>query len=402
MSAERLVPYVLVTLWQTKVRAGLWHLSGAERTSGVGGPWSPFDPTRKSDDEMAALEAITLVEFLLAAKLATVFEAAMKRRDFIGLVGGAAAWPFSALAQQPSMSVIGWLDAATLQGTALQLEAFRRGLSETGFVEGHNVRIEYRWAENRYGLLPAMAADLVSRKVDVIVANNQSAAALAAKAATSTIPIVFRFGADPIKVGLVPRLDRPGGNVTGVTTFSVELNKKKLGILHGLIPTTAVIALLVNTESPTANSVVQELQKAAQELGRRLSVLWASNEREIDTAFDSIAEQNAGGLYVTPDGFLSVRYGQIATLAVRHKIAAIHESRFFPQSGGLMTYGADSLEAQRMAGIYTGRILRGMKPDDLPVLQPTKFFFVINLKAASALGITIPKELQIQATELIE
>lgn len=300
------------------------------------------------------------------------------------------------------MPVIGWLDAATPEATALQLEAFRRGLSETGFVEGHNVKTDYRWAESRYGQLPAMAADLVSRKVDVIVANNQSAAALAAKAATATIPIVFRFGANPIKVGLVPRLDRPGGNVTGVTTFSIELNKKKLGILHDLIPTTAVIALLVNPDSPTASSVVQELQKAAQELERRLLVLWASNEREVDTAFDSIVEQNAGGLYVTPDGFLSVRYGQIAALAVRHKIAAMHEARLFPHAGGLMTYGADSLEALRLAGIYTGRILKGAKPADLPVLQPTKFYFVINLKAASALGITIPNELLIQATELIE
>jgi ABC-type uncharacterized transport system substrate-binding protein len=313
-----------------------------------------------------------------------------------------AVWPLAARGQQPSMPLIGWLDATTREVTALQLEAFRRGLRETGFVDGHNVNIEYRWAENRYGQLPEMAADLVSRKVNVIFANNQSAAALAAKTATATIPIVFRFGADPIKIGLVPSLDQPGGNVTGVTTFSIELNKKKLAILHGLVPATAAIALLANPDSPTANSVVEELQKAAQELGRRLSVLWASNEREVDAAFDSIVEQNAGGLYVTPDGFLSVRYGQIAALAVRHRVAAMHEARSFPHAGGLITYGADSLEAIRLAGIYTGRILKGAKPADLPVLQPTKFYFVINLKTANALGIKIPNELLIQATELIE
>jgi putative tryptophan/tyrosine transport system substrate-binding protein len=275
-------------------------------------------------------------------------------------------------------------------------------LRETGFVDGHSVKIEYRWAESRYGQLPAMAADLVSRKVDVIVANGQSAAALAAKTATATIPIVFRFGADPIKVGLVASLDRPGGNVTGVTTFSIELNKKKLEILHGLLPATAAIALLVNPDSPAANSVVQELQEAAQELGRRLSVLLASNEREVDAAFDGIVEQSAGGLYITPDGFLSASYSQIAALAVRHRIATMHESRLFPHAGGLITYGADGAEAARLAGIYVGRILKGAKPADLPVLQPTKFYFVINLKTAKALGITIPNELLIQATELIE
>jgi putative ABC transport system substrate-binding protein len=247
-----------------------------------------------------------------------------------------------------------------------------------------------------------MAADLVGRKVDVIFANNQSAAALAAKAATATIPIVFRFGADPIKIGLVPSLDRPGGNVTGVTTFSIELNKKKLGILHGLIPNAAAIALLANSDSPTANSVVQELQIAAQGLGRRLLVLWASNEREVEAAFNSIVAQNAGGLYVTPDGFLSVHYRQIAALAIRHKIAAMHETRSFPHAGGLITYGADSLDAIRLSGIYVGRILKGAKPADLPVLQPTTFYFVINIKTANALGITIPDALLIQATELIE
>jgi putative ABC transport system substrate-binding protein len=247
-----------------------------------------------------------------------------------------------------------------------------------------------------------MAADLVSRKVDVIVANGQSAAALAAKTATATIPIVFLFGADPMKIGLVSNLNRPGGNLTGVTTFAVELNKKKLEMLHGLVPATAAIALLANPDSPTANSVVQELQKAAQELGRRLLIVWASNDREVDTAIDSIVEQSAGGLYVTPDGFFSANYAQIAALAVRQKIPAMHESRLFPHAGGLISYGADGLEAARLAGIYVGKILKGAKPADLPVLQPSKFNLLIILKTATALGITIPNALLIQATELIE
>ena len=208
----------------------------------------------------------------------------MKRRDFITLVGGAvAAWPLAARAQQPSIPVVGWLGAATPEVSVASMAAFRRGLSENGFVDGHNVEIEYRWAESRYARLPAMAADLVSRKVDAIVASGQSAAALAAKTATATIPIVFEFGADPIKVGLVPNLNRPGGNVTGITHFSIELNSKRLEILHGLVPATAAIALLVNPDGPTADSVVQETQEAAHELGRRLLVLRASNEREIDT-----------------------------------------------------------------------------------------------------------------------
>jgi len=327
----------------------------------------------------------------------------MKRREFIKSIGGAvAAWPLAARAQQPSIPVVGFLGATTAETNAPLLEAFRRGLSEAGFVDGHSVKIEYRWAENRYAQLPALATDLVSRKVDVIVASGQSAAALAAKSATATIPIVFLFGADPIKVGLVPSLDRPGGNVTGVTIFAIELNKKKLEILHGLVPATAAIALLVNPDSPTANSVEQDLHKVAQALGRRLLVLRASNEREIDTAFAGIVEQGAGGLYVTPDGFFTAMRNQLAALAARHRIPTMHESRLFVHAGGLLSYGADSVEAIRQVGIYVGRILKGAKPADLPVLQPTKFYLVINLKTAKALGITIPNELLIQATELIE
>jgi putative ABC transport system substrate-binding protein len=327
----------------------------------------------------------------------------VKRRDFITLLGGTvAAWPLAARAQQPSIPVVGWLGAATPEVNVASMAAFRRGLSENGFVDGHNVKIEYRWAESRYARLPAMAADLVSRKVDAIVASGQSAAALAAKTATATIPIVFEFGADPIKVGLVPNLNRPGGNVTGITHFSIELNSKRLEILHGLVPATAAIAYLANPDSPTADSVVQDIQKAAHALGRRLSVLWASNEREIDTAWAGIVEQSAGGLVVAPDGFLSVKGDQLAALAARHRIPAISESRLFSRAGGLISYSADSVEAHRQAGIYVGRILKGEKPADLPVLQPTKFDLVINLKTAKAFGITIPDALLIQATELIE
>jgi len=255
----------------------------------------------------------------------------MKRREFIQLIGGAvAAWPFAARAQQPSIPVVGWLGATTAEDAAIQVEAFRRGLSETGFVDGHSVKIEYRWAEGRYAQLPALAADLVSRKVDAIVASGGSVAALAAQKATATIPIVFAsVGADPIKVGLVPNLHRPGGNATGNTIFSNELNSKKLEILHGLVPTTAAIALLVNPDGPTANSAVQDTQEAAHALGRRLLVLRASNEREIDTAWAGVVEQSAGGLIVAPDGFFSARRDQLAALAARHRIPAIYESRAY-------------------------------------------------------------------------
>jgi putative ABC transport system substrate-binding protein len=328
----------------------------------------------------------------------------MKRREFIKLIGGAAAaWPLAARAQQPSIPVVGWLSATAPEPSASLAEGFRRGLSETGFVDGHSVKIEYRWAENRYAQLPALAADLVSRNVAAIVASGGSIGALAAQKATATIPVVFAgMGADPIKVGLVPNLNRPGGNVTGNTIFSNELSAKKLEIIHGLVPATAAIALLVNPDGPTANSVVQVTKEAAHALGRRLSILRASNEREIDTAFAGLVEQSAGGLIVAPDGFFGASRDQLAALAARHRIPAIYEGSRFVDAGGPISYGADNVEAHRQAGIYVGRILKGAKPADLPVLQPTKFDLVINLKTAKALGITIPNALLIQATELIE
>jgi putative ABC transport system substrate-binding protein len=324
----------------------------------------------------------------------------MKRREFITLGSAAAVWPVVARAQQP---LVGWLGATTPETNSRTLEAFRRGLSETGFVDGHSVKIEYRWAEGRYAQLPALAAELVSRKVDVIVCSGGSVTALAAKTATATIPIVFAsVGADPIKVGLVPNLNRPGGNVTGNTISSNELSAKKLEILHGLVSATAAIALLVNPDGPTADSVVQDTQEAAHALGRRLLILRASNEREIDTAWAGVVEQSAGGVVVAPDGFFSARSGQLAALASRDRIPVIGETSNFAYAGCLVSYGADGVEAHRLAGIYVGRILKGAKPSDLPVLQPTKFYLLINLKTAKAFGITIPDALLIQATELIE
>jgi putative ABC transport system substrate-binding protein len=327
----------------------------------------------------------------------------VKRRDFITLLGGAVtAWPLAARAQQPSIPVVGWLGASTARAAAFQMEAFRLGLSETGFFDGHSVKIEYRWAENRYAQLPALAADLVNRKVDAIVASGGSVSALAAQKATAIIPIIFAgVEADPVKVGLVPNLNRPARNVTGNTILSNELNTKKLEIMHSLVPATAAIALLVNPDRPTAISVVQETQEAAHALGRRLLVLRASNEREIDTAWAGVVEQSAGGLIAAPDGFFGARRDQLAALAARHRIAVMHESRMFVHAGGFISYGADTDEAHRQAGIYVGKILKGAKPADLPVM-PTKFYLVINLKTAKSLGITIPDTLLKQATELIE
>jgi putative ABC transport system substrate-binding protein len=299
--------------------------------------------------------------------------------------------------------VVGWL-AATSQGSfgRPRAEAFQRGLSETGFVDGHSVKMEYRWAENGYAQLPVMAADLVSRSVDAIVTSGGSVAALAAKTATATIPVVFEVGSDPIQFGLVASLNRPGGNVTGITLFSNELNSKKLEILHDLVPATASIALLVNPENPTAASVVQDTQQAAHALGRRVVVLRASNEREIDSAWAGVMEQSAGGFIVSPDGYLAARHDQLIALAAHNRIPAIYETSAFVHAGGFISYGSDNLEAYRQIGTYVGRILKGANPGDLPVLQPTKFELVINLKTAKALGIAVPPSLLARADGVIE
>jgi ABC-type uncharacterized transport system substrate-binding protein len=327
----------------------------------------------------------------------------MKRREFITFLGGAAAaWPLAAHAQQPAMPVIGFMRSTSLADAADLVTAFRQGLKEAGFVEGRNVAIEYRWADGRNERLPAMAAELVRREVTVIVAGSNPAA-LAAKAATATIPIVFQLGNDPVAAGLVVSLNRPGGNLTGSTNMGVEVGPKRLELLHELLPSASVFALLVNPTNPTlAETNTRDLQVAADTLGLRLHVVRASSEQELDTVFATLRQLPAGGLVIGPDAFFNGRSEQLAALAVRHAVPTIQQTREFAAAGGLMSYGSDAADSWRLAGVYTGRILKGEKPADLPVVQPTKFELIINLKSAKALGITVPPSLLTRADEVIE
>jgi putative ABC transport system substrate-binding protein len=329
----------------------------------------------------------------------------MRRRNFSTLLGGAATastvWPLAARAQQKATPLIGYLGTATLSLFAPSVDAFRQGLSETGYVEGQNLAIEYRWAEGRFDRLPALAADLVDRKVDVIVAG-APAPAHAAKNATSTIPIVFVSGDDPVKDGLVASLARPGGNLTGVSFLTVELNPKRFELLSELLPQTKVIALLVNPNFPAGQINIRDVHEAARAKGVQLHILKASTESEIDAAFAFIVQQQAGALVLSADPFFATRREQLVALAARHAVPAIYEFRTFATTGGLMSYGANILAVYRQIGIYTGKILKGAKPVDLPVVQPTAFELVINMKTAKALGLTIPPSILARADEVIE
>jgi ABC-type uncharacterized transport system substrate-binding protein len=326
----------------------------------------------------------------------------MRRREFINLLGSAAtAWPFGAHAQQPAMPVVGFLSGVAPGPFAQRLAAFRQGLNETGTVEGQNVAIEYRWAEDQYDRLPALATDLVGRGVVVIVAFTD-AAALAAKTATTTIPIVFLSGSDPVKAGIVPSLNRPGENITGVSWFGVDLVPKHLSLLHELVPHAAVIALLVDLNAPEMTRRLSDVQAAARTLNLQLVLLNVRTASDIDIAFASLERERAGALVVGSGGFLVSRRDQIIALAARHAIPAIYGFREYAAAGGLVSYGNDTRDAFRRAGVYTGRILKGDKPADLPVDRTAKFELIINLKTAKALGLAIPMPLLGRADELIE
>ena len=327
----------------------------------------------------------------------------MRRRDFITLLGGATvAWPLAARAQQTAMPVIGYLGAESPAAFASRVRAFRQGLGETGYVEGRNVAIEFRWAEGQHDRLPALAADLVGRRVAVIVAPGGAPAALAAKSATTTIPIVFEMGADPIAIGLVASLSRPGGNLTGVTSLSVEVTPKRLEFLHEVLPAAGVFAVLINPTSPTADSQSRNLQTLARDRGLQLHILQAGSERDFDTVFATLPQLRAAGLVVASDTLFGTHGEQLAALAVRHAVPAIHQSRDFTIAGGLMSYGGSFAESHRQAGVYTGRIIKGAKPADLPVQQVTKVELFINLKAAKTLGVTFPSSLLGRADDVIQ
>jgi putative ABC transport system substrate-binding protein len=326
----------------------------------------------------------------------------MKRREFITLFGGAVAWPLAARAQQPAMPVIGFLGAASPGPFAPQVAAFRQGLDEAGYVEGRNVTIEYRWAnDGQYDRLPAMAAELVHRQVAAIVAVSIPAA-IAAKAATATIPIVFNVTGDPVRLDLVAGLARPDSNATGVNSFLAELGAKQLGLLRELLPTAARIGLLVNPTNANVEGVTKDVTAAAATLGVQIDVVQASDSREIEAAFATLVRNKADALLIGSDVFFISRRVQLATLTARHAIPAVQNVRGFAEVGGLMSYGTSQTEASRQLGVYTGRILKGAKPADLPVVQSTKFEFVINLPTARALGIEIPPTLLARADEVIE
>jgi len=326
----------------------------------------------------------------------------IRRRDFITLFGGAATWPFAAQAQQPATPVIGFLNGGSPDGYAPFVAMFRQGLKEAGYVEGQNVSIEYRWAEGQYNRLPSLVADLVQHKVTVIAATS-TPAALAAKAATSTVPIVFTTGGDPIKLGLVASLNRPGGNVTGTTQLSFEVGPKRLELARELFPGATTFALLVNPANPVAATVSKDLQAVADTLGVRLHVLHASTETDFEPAFATAVQLRVAALVIaSPDPLFNSHAAQFGALALRHSVPVIYQLREFAAAGGLMSYGGSIADTYHLAGVYTGRILKGEKPADLPVVQSTKVELILNLKTAKALGITVPLPLSGRADEIIE
>jgi putative ABC transport system substrate-binding protein len=325
----------------------------------------------------------------------------MRRRNFLGVLGGVATWPLMARAQQSAMPVVGVLAGPTAVSWAPLVAAFYRGLNETGFVEGRNVAIEARWADGQYDRLPAMAADLIQRQVTVIVAFT-TPAARAAKAATATVPIVFTTISDPVQIGLVASLSRPGGNVTGMSTLSVEVGPKLLEVLHEVVPKATKIALLINPTNPNSETESKKLQAAARTLGLQLQVLNASTERDIDAAFATLGQSGTDGLIIIRDAFFQTRIGQFAALSVHNAIPTIFQDRAFAVAGGLMSYSSSDKDLYRQAGVYTGRILKGDKPADLPVVQSTKVELVLNLKTAKSLGLTVSLPLIGRADEVIE
>jgi putative tryptophan/tyrosine transport system substrate-binding protein len=328
----------------------------------------------------------------------------VKRRDFITLLGGAAAaWPLAARAQQAGMPIVGLVSPRSPEDSARLGAAFRKALNETGYIEGQNVMVEYHWLEGQFSRLPALMADLVRRRVAVIATPAFTAAAPAAKAATTTIPIVFGVSEDPVKLGLAASLARPGGNATGINFLTSEVVAKRLGLLHDLVPTAARIAVLINpANAPTAESMLRDIPEAARPLGVQIQILNASTSREIEAAFATLVRDRTEALFVGPDGFFASRRVQFATLAAHHKVPVSYFLREFVEVGGLTSYGTNILDVFRQVGVYTGQILKGAKPADLPVVQSTKFEFVINEQTARLLGIEVPNAIQLLADEVIE
>jgi putative ABC transport system substrate-binding protein len=326
----------------------------------------------------------------------------MKRREFIAIAGGAAAWPLTARAQQPTMPVIGFLHAGSPEPNAKFVAAFRDGLSESGFVEGKNVAIEYRWAAGQLNLLPELAADLVRRNVAVITTPLSTQATLAAKAATATIPIVFGSGGDPVAMGLIASFSRPGGNITGVAFMTAQLGAKRIGVLHELLPSATQLAVLGNAHNALTEETVKDVQTNAGAVGMHVDAFYASTDTEIEAAFVAMTQNHAQALLVAPDEFFTTRMEKLATLSLRHQVPTSYAISEFAKAGGLMSYGPDFANAYRETGVYTGRVLKGEKPANLPVEQPTKFQFVINLKTAKTLGLTVPPTLLATADEVIE